>query len=92
MRDNSKKRKRTWDFIYLFIHLFILLFRAVLMACGGSQARGPIGAAATGLHHSHSNTGSELHLHHSSQQCQILNPLREARARTCILMDPTWVC
>ena len=28
-------------------------------AYGGSQARGRIGAAATGLHQSHSNTGSE---------------------------------
>ena len=29
-------------------------------ACGSSQARGPIGAAAAGLHHSHSNAGSEM--------------------------------
>ena len=27
---------------------------------GDSQARGPIGATAAGLHHSHSNAGSEL--------------------------------
>jgi len=26
-------------------------------------------------------------LHHSSRQCQILNPLNEARDQTCILMD-----
>ena len=31
-------------------------------------------------------------LHHSSQQCWILNPLREARDQTCILMDTGWVC
>ena len=29
--------------------------------------------------------------HHSSQQCQILNPLSEARDRTHILMDPSQV-
>ena len=29
------------------------------MASGGSQTRGPIGAVAAGLHHSHSNTGSK---------------------------------
>ena len=30
-------------------------------------------------------------LHRSSRQHQILNPLREARAQTCILMDTSWV-
>ena len=32
--------------------------------CGNSQTRGPIGAVAAGLHHSHShgNVGSEPHL------------------------------
>ena len=33
-------------------------FRAILVVCGGSQARGQIGATATGLCHSHSNVGS----------------------------------
>jgi len=32
------------------------------MAYGCSQARGPIGAIAAGLHHSHSNTGSKPRL------------------------------
>ena len=30
-------------------------------------------------------------LHHSSWQCQILNPLSEARNRTCNLMVPSWI-
>ena len=30
-------------------------------------------------------------LHHSSQQHWILNPLSEARDRTCILMDTSWI-
>ena len=38
------------------------LFRATPMVYGGSQAKGPIGAGAVGLHHSHSNTGYELRL------------------------------
>ena len=31
-------------------------------------------------------------LHHSSRQCQILNPLSEARDRTHILMDSSQIC
>ena len=30
-------------------------------------------------------------LHHSSLQCQILNPLREARDQTCVLMDTSQI-
>ena len=51
--------------IYLFIHLFVCLFFVFLaiswaapMAYGGSPARGPIGAAAASLHHSHSHPRS----------------------------------
>ena len=40
--------------------LFVFsLFRAKPTAYGNSQARGQIRAAAAGLHHSHSNRGSE---------------------------------
>ena len=41
----------------LFVFVF-LSFRAVLMACGGSQARGLIGATAAGLRQSHSNANT----------------------------------
>ena len=30
--------------------------------------------------------------HYSSWQCQICNPLSEARNRTCILVGTSWVC
>ena len=30
-------------------------------------------------------------LHHSSRQCQTLNPQNEARDQTCILVDTCWV-
>ena len=36
-------------------------------AYGGSQARGSIGTIAVGLHQSHSNAGSELHLQPTPQ-------------------------
>ena len=39
-----------------------LLFKAASAAHGSSQARSPIGAAATGLHHSHSKPRSKPHL------------------------------
>ena len=32
-----------------------------------------------------------FNLHHSSQQCRIFNPLREARDRTPVLMDTSQV-
>ena len=60
------------------------------MTYGSSQARGRIRAVAAALHHSHSNSGSELHpqpAHHSLWHHQIPNPLNEARDRTWVLMD-----
>ena len=33
-----------------------------------------------------------FNLHHSSWQCQILNPLIKARDRTHNLMVPSWIC
>ena len=48
--------------VYFIEVFFFLFFRATPAAYGGSQARGQIRAAATGLHHSHSHAGSELHL------------------------------
>ena len=45
-----------------FFFLSFVLFRATPAAYGVSQARGGIGAVATSLHQSHSNTRSELRL------------------------------
>ena len=44
-----------------FFFLVFCLFRVAPTAYGGSQARGPIIAVATGLHHSYSNTRSSSH-------------------------------
>ena len=73
------KRASQCPFNFFF---FFCFFRASPTAYGHSQAKGWLGAAAASLHHSHSNAGSELHLHdlrHSSRQCQVPNPLSEAR-------------
>ena len=52
---------------FFFFFFFFFFFRAAPLAYGGSQARGRIGAADAGLHHSHSNTKSELHLQPTPQ-------------------------
>jgi len=50
-----------------FLFVFLLFLWAAPAAYGGSQARGPIGAVATGLRQSHSNTGSEPRLQPTPQ-------------------------
>ena len=72
--------------------LFTYLFRATLMAYGGSQIGAeselqPLAYATATQYLSH-----VLELHHSSRQCWILNPLSEAGNQTHILMDANWVC
>ena len=44
--------------LFLFFSFSFLFSMATLAAYGSSRARGQIGAAAAGLHHTHSNTGS----------------------------------
>ena len=41
---------------------FFFLFRATPVAYGSYKARDQTGTAAVGIHHNHSNAGSELHL------------------------------
>ena len=57
-----------------FFFFFFLSFRAAHAAYGGSQARGPIRAIASGLHHSHSNVGSELRLRPTPQLTAMPDP------------------
>ena len=61
--ENSQL-ENIYDFYLTF---FFCLFRAEPTAYGGFQARGLIGAVATGLNHSHSNVGSEPHLRTTPQ-------------------------
>ena len=73
---------------------YYCLFRATSTSYGGPQARGRIGAVATGLSHSPSDAGSKLPLWPTPQlrQCWILNPLSEARDQTHVLMDTSQIC
>ena len=58
-------------FFFLFFFFFVVVVVAISWAApaayGGSQARGPVGAVATGLRQSHSNAGSELRLQPTPQ-------------------------
>ena len=75
-------------------HIPCFVFKAASVAYGSFQAKGRIGVAAAGLHHSHRNIGSEPHLcnlHHSSWQFQIILPLSKDRDWTLILMDTSRV-
>ena len=60
--------------IIFFFFFFFLLFRAASTTYGGSQARGPIGATAAHLCHSHSTAGSEPHLHPTPQLMAMPDP------------------
>ena len=57
-----------------FSFLFFFFFWAAPTAYGGSQARGQIRAAATGLAHSHSNARSKLHLQPTPQLMAMPDP------------------
>ena len=62
---NSKKNLYFTHLIFLGFLFFLCvfyLFSATPSAYGGSQARGQIGATASGLHHSYRNVGSKPHL------------------------------
>ena len=47
---------------FCFVLSCFVLFRVTPVTYGSSQAKGRIRAVAAGLHHSHSNPGSKLHL------------------------------
>ena len=62
-------------FLFLSFSFFLFFFFwAAPTAYGASQARGLIGAVATGLHHSHSNARSESCLQPTPQLMAMLDP------------------
>ena len=68
------------EYFFIFYRLFFFFFalfafsRPVPLAHGDSQARGLIGAVATGLHHSHNNARSEPRPQPTPQQTEMLDP------------------
>ena len=64
-----------FPFYIINVSFFFFVFsRATPMAYGASQARGLIGAIATGLCHRHSNTGSEPSLQPTPQLAATQDP------------------
>ena len=88
----SNKSTFSLSQIFRFLNSFLIfffLFTAAPAAYGSSQAGSPTGAAAEA-----SATATAIldpshicNLHHSLQQCQILNPLSKARDQTHILTE-----
>ena len=67
----SISSSQIWNFFFFFV---FCPFRAIPTAYGDSQARGRIGAEATGLHQSCSNSGSELRLRPTPQLMAMPDP------------------
>ena len=59
---------------YIYTYIFFVLSRAAPAAYGCSQARGLIGALATGLHQNHSDMGSEPHLRSTPELTETPDP------------------
>ena len=77
----------------VFVFIFVLFFSVLHLQHmevprlgGQSELQMPVCATATW------DLSHICNLHHSSQQCWILNPLSKARDGTCVLMDTSWVC
>ena len=71
-KPDSEECDSTIPFRFPFSSFFFFFFFPT--ASGTSQARGWIGATATGLHHSHSNAGSKLCLQPTPQLMAMPDP------------------
>ena len=73
-RPKKKKKKKVCETLQIVVFLFVCfcLFRAIPVAYGGSQARGQIGAVASG--HSHSHARSKPRLQSTLQLTATLDP------------------
>ena len=92
-RSVAKYLIRDEAFLFFFFWSFLLFLWAAPAAYGGFQARGRIGAVATGLRQSHSNAGSEPRLQPTPQLTATPDPdpLSKARDRTRNLLVPSWI-
>ena len=96
-RYNSLRNLASFPTPYtlFFFFLFLFLLRAASSAYGSSQVRSWIGAAPTGLCHSHSNSNARLNpsLWLTLQLIAVLDPQpnEQGQDQTHILMDTSQV-
>ena len=79
-----------WSIIYFIANLFLFFFPAAFAAYGISQARGRIELQLGHNYATATATPDPSHICdpcHSLRQCQILNPMSEARDRIHILLE-----
>ena len=74
------------NFFFVFLGLYLQHMEVTKLGVE-SELQVPVYATAIAM----PDPSRVCHLRHSSWQCQILNPLSEARDRTHILMDTSWV-
>ena len=86
----EKRRNGTFK-VVVFNRPFLCACVAAPVAPGSSQARGPIRAEAKAYTTAMAYPSHICDLYCSLQEHRILNPLSEARDRTHILMDTSWV-
>ena len=79
--------------LFLLSFFFFCLFRATPLAYGSSQVgvqlEHPLPAYTTAT--AMQDPSHICNLRHSSWQCQIFNPLSQARDQTCVLMDASQI-
>ena len=82
-----------YHFIYIYICVCLFVFfRVTPAAYGGSQATSNPSCCCRPTPVTATPDPSRISdLHHSSQQRQILNPLKEARNPTHNLVVPSWI-
>ena len=74
LHSTTLKLNYSYYLVFLFVFCLFAFSGAAPAAYGGSQARGLIGAVATGLRQSHSYAGSEPSLRPTPQLTATLDP------------------
>ena len=95
LQKTVKSMRKIASQFYRPFFFFFFFFRAPPTACGESQVRGRIQRCShwpTPQSQQRQIWAASVTLHHSSRQCQILNPLNKARNQAWVLLDTSQIC